>query len=64
MKIMAKHRKQKQAEQSGKGAAAEDPHAVLRHPANPPRANLIALLLALAAFFAWFVYLVYVAVYG
>lgn len=61
---MAKHKKQKLPLPPAKDAVAEDPHAVLRHPAHPPRANVIALLLALAAFFAWFVYLVYVAVYG
>ena len=61
---MAKQKKQKPAQSPDKDAVAEDPHAVLRHPANPPRANLIALLLALTAFFAWFVYLIYVAVYG
>jgi hypothetical protein len=37
-----------------------DPHDVLRRPANPPRGNLIAFLIAVALFFAWFVYLVFV----
>jgi len=41
-----------------------DPHAVLRHPASPPRPSVVAFLIALALFFAWFVYLVYVAVMG
>jgi hypothetical protein len=41
-----------------------DPHEVLRRPANPPRKNTVALLVALALLFGWFVYLVYVAAYG
>jgi hypothetical protein len=40
---------------------ATDPHAVLRQPADPPRPNRMAFLIAAGCFFAWFAYLVYVA---
>jgi hypothetical protein len=61
---MAKHKKQKPKEPPVDDSAPVDPHEVLRHPPDPPRPNLVALLIALALFFAWFVYLVYVAVVG
>ena len=61
---MSKHKKHKQKAISGTEGPAADPHDVLRHPANPPKPNMLALLIALALFFAWFVYLVYVAVVG
>ncbi len=41
-----------------------DPHAVLKHPANPPRPNVASFLIALGVFFCWFLFLVYVAVWG
>ena len=61
---MAKHKKHKPKEAQAGETVPVDPHDVLRHPAYPPRPNLVALLIALALFFAWFVYLVYVAVVG
>jgi hypothetical protein len=56
----------KQKKQKAKAAeeSTPDPHDVLRQPANPPRPNWPALIVALALFFAWFCYLVYVAWWG
>lgn len=54
----------KPAKNTEPAAESADPHAVLRHPANPPRPRLAAFLFALAAFFAWFAYVVYVAMSG
>jgi len=59
---MAKHKKPKKSEPEGEKPV--DPHDVLRHPAHPPRANVVALLIALSLFVLWFVYLIYVAVVG
>jgi hypothetical protein len=61
---MSKHKKLKPKDAPAAEETPADPHDVLRHPANPPRPHLVALLIALALFFAWFVYLVYVAVVG
>lgn len=60
---MAKQKKSKRA-QPAEAEAPVDPHDVLRHPANPPKGNVVALLVALSLFLLWFVYLVYVAVVG
>ena len=58
---MAKQKKHKPKDASAAEEPSSDPHDVLRQPANPPRANWPALMVALALFFAWFCYLVYVA---
>jgi hypothetical protein len=60
---MAKHKKPKKAQTTDTDAPV-DPHDVLRHPASPPKANAVALVIALSLFVLWFVYLVYVAVVG
>lgn len=58
---MAKQKKHKTKDAPVAEEQSTDPHDVLRQPANPPRPNWPALIVALALFFAWFVYLVYVA---
>lgn len=60
---MSKQKKNKLKDATAAEPSA-DPHDVLRQPANPPRPNWPALLVALLLFVAWFVYLVYVAVVG
>jgi hypothetical protein len=63
---MAKTKKPAKEKPAPEGIGASQPmqRDELRQPANPPRPNMLAFLVALAAFFVWFVYLVCVAAFG